>query len=85
MVATHQSGLAHLLPPASLFEVGDGDGLRRALALQRDPFWRRQAVAHAQARLTRLNSPQRLRPAIDSLMQHLRSGRHGNAAQRSAP
>lgn len=82
VVATHQSGLAQLLPPASLFEMGDAHGLRRALALQRDPLHRRQAVAHAQARLARLHSPQRLRPALASLVQHLRGGSAAAAPQR---
>jgi hypothetical protein len=81
VVATHQSGLAQLLPPASLFERGDADGLRRALALQRDPLHRRQAVAHAQARLVRLHAPQRLRPALDSLVRHLRAGGQGGSGQ----
>lgn len=82
VVATHQSGLAQLLPTTSLFEMGDAHGLRRALALQRDPLHRRQAVAHAQARLARLHSPQRLRPALASLVQHLRNGADAVAPQR---
>lgn len=85
VVATHQSGLDRLLPPASLFEMGDADGLCRALTLQRDPVHRRLAVAHAQARLVRLHSPQRLRPALASLVQHLRGGgQPGVARQRGA-
>lgn len=76
VVASHQAGLAALLPPASLFNFGEPAGLDQALAGMRSPAVRAQAVAHAQERLARLHAPQRYRPALQALVQHLRAGRH---------
>jgi len=80
VVASRQAGLAALLPAESLFEFGDRAGLDRALARMRDPAARMQAVAHARRQLARLHAPQRYRPALLALVQHLRSGRQAGPA-----
>lgn len=76
VVASRQSGLGSLLPAASLFDFGDAEDLARALATMRTASAREQAVAHAQRRLARLHGAQRYRPALQTLVQHLRFGRH---------
>lgn len=76
VVASRQSGLAALLPAASLFDFGDAAGLDQALVRMTSPAVRTEAVAHAQERLARQHAPQRYRPALQALVQHLRAGRH---------
>lgn len=50
VVASRQAGVDAMLPPSSLFEFGDEDGLRGALASLRAPAARAAAVDHARAR-----------------------------------
>jgi hypothetical protein len=82
VVASRQAGLATLLPPSALFDFGDAHGLHKALTSMHTPAARAQAVAHAQDRLARQHTPQQYRPALASLVHHLRRGRHGNTPPR---
>jgi glycosyltransferase involved in cell wall biosynthesis len=72
VVATSASGVASLLPAASIFEFGDAAGLQRALEHLRAPAARQAAVAHAQRRLRTLHSEQRRAGALQTLVQALR-------------
>ncbi len=74
VVASRGSGLRTLLPAGSLFDFGDAAGLRQALDGLRSEGARRQAVAHAQARMAVLCDEARYRSALQRVVRALRGG-----------
>lgn len=73
VVATLESGLARLLPAASMFAFGDERGLRLALESLQDPAARRQAVMHARHQQQVLWPAERYRQVRRRIVDALRA------------
>lgn len=67
VLASHEAGLAGLLPDESLFSRDDAAGLARALQALRDPAERRRRVVLAQSRLAAIDLPRRRGLALQNL------------------
>lgn len=74
VVATFESGLARLLPSASMFGFGDERGLRMALESLQDPAARRHAVSHARRQQALLWPAERRSAARREIVAALRAG-----------
>jgi len=75
VVASRSSGLADLLPSSSLFDLGDSDGLAKALDSLATAQARAQAVAHAQRQYDAAGRADRYRQALQRLVQALQNDR----------
>jgi glycosyltransferase involved in cell wall biosynthesis len=71
LVASAQSGLADLLPPTSLFEFGDAEGLLQALERLREAGARAAAAAAADERMRRLLSEDAYREGVQAAVRAL--------------
>ena len=71
VVASRESGVADLLPAASLFDFGDSAGMRQALFGLLAPGARQAAVAHARAQVACHNSPQDYERALATVCRSM--------------
>jgi glycosyltransferase involved in cell wall biosynthesis len=76
VIASDESGLEDVLPPACLFPFGNVERFRAALERMRDPQNRRDAVLHARQQMTIQLSDERFRASLGQVTQELDKLRH---------